>query len=139
MEKWGLDGPYTYREAGGDMEEYRITGWIGGKSERTIAQLGCWKDRENTESDANLIVTAVNACISVNPQNPQAVAESIKDVYEALQAILNATICDICYEDECGGESSCTKGKYGEPCACHNQIHRAEESAYKALAKVEKK
>ncbi len=37
--------------------------------------------------DARLIVSAVNACVSVNPDNPQTVAESIKDMYEALKAI----------------------------------------------------
>ena len=42
-----------------------------------------------------LIVAAVNACIAINPDNPQAVAESIKDMYEALRRIwvLTATKC----------------------------------------------
>ena len=38
---------------------------------------------------------------------------------------LGADICDICYEDNCGGEFSCTKGKYGEPCKCHSRINNA--------------
>ena len=37
--------------------------------------------------NAKLVVTAVNACISVNPDNPVAVAESIKEMYEALKAL----------------------------------------------------
>lgn len=38
------------------------------------------------EADAHLIVAAVNACIKINPDNPQAVAEALPDMYEALQA-----------------------------------------------------
>jgi len=43
----------------------------------------------NAEADANIIVTAVNACQSVNQDNPMAVAESIKDMYEALATIIS--------------------------------------------------
>ncbi len=39
------------------------------------------------KANAHLIVAAVNACTSVNPDNPLAVAESIKDMYEALKLI----------------------------------------------------
>jgi len=39
------------------------------------------------QANANLIVSAVNACQSVNSDNPIATAEAIKDMYEALQAI----------------------------------------------------
>lgn len=38
-----------------------------------------------TEYAACLIVTAVNACQHINPDNPQAVAESITKLYEALR------------------------------------------------------
>ncbi len=34
-------------------------------------------------ANTNLIVSCVNACKSVNQDNPQAVAESIKEMYEA--------------------------------------------------------
>ena len=37
------------------------------------------------EADSHLIVSAVNACASVNPDNPIVVAESIKAMYEALK------------------------------------------------------
>lgn len=40
-----------------------------------------------TSEQANLIAAAVNGCISVNPDNPQVVAESIKDMYEALKTL----------------------------------------------------
>ena len=36
------------------------------------------------EANANLICQAVNACIELNPQNPLAVAEGIKDVVQVL-------------------------------------------------------
>jgi len=40
---------------------------------------------KEAEANAHLIVTAVNACQSVNRDNPLAVAESIEDLYEALK------------------------------------------------------
>jgi len=40
----------------------------------------------SAEANAHLIVTAINACASVNPDNPQAVAEAIRSMYEALKA-----------------------------------------------------
>ena len=43
---------------------------------------------ETAKGNADLIVSAVNACQEVNPDNPQVVAESIKDMYEALRAII---------------------------------------------------
>jgi len=41
------------------------------------------------EANANIIVTAINACQEVNPDNPMAVAESIKDMYEAFRQLKN--------------------------------------------------
>ncbi len=41
-----------------------------------------------SEANAHLIATAVNACQAVNPNNPQAVAESIKELYEALKTLV---------------------------------------------------
>jgi len=38
--------------------------------------------------DMYLIVAAVNACIEINPDNPLAIAESIKDTYKALKRIM---------------------------------------------------
>ncbi len=37
------------------------------------------------EANAHLVVAAVNGCTLVNPDNPQAVAEGIKHMYEALK------------------------------------------------------
>lgn len=47
-------------------------------------------------ANAQLIAAAVNGCISVNPDNPQAVGEAIKDMYEALRRITGELemICD---------------------------------------------
>lgn len=42
---------------------------------------------DGAKANAHLIVTAVNACIKLNPDNPQAVAESISDLCEALKAV----------------------------------------------------
>lgn len=38
-------------------------------------------------ANARLIVTAVNACKKLNPDNPMAVADTISDLYEALKAL----------------------------------------------------
>ena len=40
------------------------------------------------EANAHLIVNSVNACQEVSPDNPMAVAESIKDMYEALKTFI---------------------------------------------------
>jgi len=42
------------------------------------------------KGNADLIVAAVNACAEVNAENPLAVAESIKEMYEALKYVINA-------------------------------------------------
>ena len=39
------------------------------------------------KANANLIVTAVNACKQINPDNPQSVAEAIGDMYKALKEL----------------------------------------------------
>jgi len=40
------------------------------------------------EANAHLIAAAVNACIKLNPDNPLAVAESINDMYEAFNDLM---------------------------------------------------
>lgn len=42
----------------------------------------------NSKIDSQVIITAINALQTVNPENPQAVAESIKDMYEGLRYAL---------------------------------------------------
>lgn len=63
--------------------------------------------------------------------------DALEELYEALEALSNASICDICYEDNCGDEFSCTKGVDFEPCECHRRIREAESLRDKALAKAE--
>ena len=63
----------------------------------------------------------------------------ITTLYEALEALLNTSICDICYEDDCGGEFNCTKGIDGEPCSCHQRVKDAETKAQQALAEAKGK
>lgn len=41
-----------------------------------------------SKDNANLIVTAVNQCIELNPDNPQAVAEQIGEAFGLLNKIL---------------------------------------------------
>lgn len=52
---------YDVREAWDDgqpIRHYMIQGTIAGKSERTIADVGAWRDRDNAEDDARLIAAA---------------------------------------------------------------------------------
>jgi len=46
----------------------------------------------NAKANVQLILKAVNACIKLNPDNPLAVAESIKDLYEALKEVRDNSI-----------------------------------------------
>ena len=69
-------GKYTKSDFDKDIEFYFIKGVIGGTSDRTIAEIGCWKDRENTEADVHLIASA-------------------PELYEALKEA-DAEICRLC-------------------------------------------
>ena len=66
-----------------------IRDWLIEADRRIVATINGFPSKE-TESDANarLIAAAVNACASVNPDNPMAVAESVKDMYEALKRLV---------------------------------------------------
>lgn len=64
------------------------------KSGDTIALCDSpYRDQKNIPAEerfgnAKLILTAVNACIKLNPDNPMAVAESISDLYEVLKRVI---------------------------------------------------
>ncbi len=53
--EWGILPVQDSTVWGDKLEHYLITGAIGGKSDRTIADIGCWKDRDNGVWDAYLI------------------------------------------------------------------------------------
>ncbi len=58
-------------------------------------------------ANANLIVSCVNACKSVNQDSPQAVAESIKEMYEALkmaQEVMEISEVSCAAQGQCGNE-----------------------------------
>ena len=61
--------------------------WVVDKSNKAIAQIHS-NNNDVLEANSHLIVAAVNACTKLNPDNPQAVAESITDMYEALETTL---------------------------------------------------
>lgn len=46
---------------------------------------------EQQQANTSLIIAAVNASASINPDNPIAVAESIKEMYEALKQAQDGT------------------------------------------------
>jgi len=92
--KWKVEGDFIVDEKG-----------------QSICKLAIITARD---ANAHLIVIALNACASVNPDNPMAVAESIKDMYEALQKLVQ--VCrDVSYT--------------------HSELNRARQ----ALAKAEGK
>ena len=49
------------------------------------------KPQEENESNSKLIVSAVNSCINLNPDNPLAVAEAIEDMHIALKGMLKGS------------------------------------------------
>mgnify|MGYP001600193123 CR=1 FL=1 len=72
------------------MAEFTKGEWTASKSgvgDWTIATKSILIAHVLQHFNAHLIVAAVNACQSVNPDNPRVVADSIKEVYEALEQI----------------------------------------------------
>lgn len=49
-----------------------------------------WRDKPECEANAKLIIAAVNACIKINKDDPQAVAGGIGDLYEACNTFQTA-------------------------------------------------
>ncbi len=56
--EWKVSDIMSFRSMGDDCKAYFILGEIGGNSDRTIAEVGCWKDREHPLEDAHLIAAA---------------------------------------------------------------------------------
>ena len=59
---------------------------IKGNRWEKIATISMMNERAQLPN-AELIVSAVNACIKLNPENPLAIAESIKDMYEIVERV----------------------------------------------------
>ena len=65
--------------------EWEVTGnSIYARPSELEPEIICYVQGQNKEANAQLIASAVNACIKLNPDNPLAVAQSITDLYEAL-------------------------------------------------------
>ena len=77
---WEVHGEYNVRLKGTN----RGIATTGGYTE---SHDFAGKISQENSANAKLIVSAVNACIEINPNNPQAVAEAIKDMYEALKLL----------------------------------------------------
>jgi hypothetical protein len=80
--EWKVDGTCVYA-----LNSKRTNRFFAGVQHGNTDTGEC-TPKEELEANANLIASAVNACVGVNPDNPQAVAESIKDMYEALKGML---------------------------------------------------
>jgi len=94
---------YTKGEWTADNGESELWGIFQKEDCKGIAYL-CEPDGtllcpEQAEANARLIVAAVNGCISVNPDNPLAVAEDIKDMYESLRLTTKASDEEIIEEN----------------------------------------
>lgn len=76
--------------------------WVESPSESHVIAK-CWQPswcftKEEAEANAHLIAASVNACASVNPDNPMATAKSIGAMYGALKLgvkLADAIIRDI--------------------------------------------
>ncbi len=76
---------------------------------------------EEKEANAHLICSAVNACAKVNPDNPQAGAESIPALYKACRSIANTW-------------------RVGEDFPLyHGDVAEAKEEVLQALAKADRR
>ena len=59
---------------------------------KTKAKIEAWdKKYEIRKVQLKLESTAVNSCKSINPSNPQIVAESIEEMYEAIKCFVERT------------------------------------------------
>jgi len=106
---------------------------------------GEWHTILDTDNRLQIMSKGKDGTKSINiakmPVSPDAEANAnliaqAPRLVEVLEALLNNTICDICYEDNCGDEFSCTKGIDGAPCQCHTRINEAEINAYKVLSEA---
>ena len=82
-------GEWRYCQA--NPKEGCPCGLIWGLDQDAVVAIAIEKDETGARphkemvANAHLIAAAVNACQKVNPDNPQAVAESISAMYEALK------------------------------------------------------
>ena len=94
-----------------------------------------------SEADANLMAVAVNACAKVNPDNPQAVAESIGDMYEACQLARNLANLIIADAEEGSPARGTDEAELQEECleSCKAKAKKILLKTEEALAKAEGK
>ena len=71
-------------QAASGPAHYQITSAQVGKT-LFVADFGT---DETGQANANLVCTAVNACAELNPDNPLAVSEDIKDLYFNLRDLI---------------------------------------------------
>jgi hypothetical protein len=72
MEKWEVNYNFT------DKTEYGAVIWFNGQKPYRV----CAISNGNVEEKTNLILSAVNACIEINPEHPEVVADTIKNMYQ---------------------------------------------------------
>ena len=96
-----------------------------GESDVHIAYVGGAKE---SKANAQIIVTAVNQCKGVNPDNPQAVAESIVEAFEALKYLV----------DE-GTKALEVHGWHGTKIDWERIVSEADRKARHVLAKARRK
>jgi hypothetical protein len=86
------DLPYC---GGPEMKPWKRCGteiWASGK--RIVAGKGSYdiKDSKERTRRLELIVKAVNACIAINPDHPESVAEGIREMYKALKEVKDCSV-----------------------------------------------
>lgn len=74
------------------MERWEVTGdSIYARAPNEEPELVCWIKGENREAKAQLIVALYNSAVFINPSNPMAVAEGMKDVIDDAKEVISAT------------------------------------------------
>ena len=59
-----------------------------------VASLNTLLGYNTVVNNACLIITAVNGCQAVNPDNPLAAAEAVQEMYEAMKALVEEEFAD---------------------------------------------
>ncbi len=82
---WVVDPQAWMEGIDGSIPHYLVTGTIGGKSGRTVANIGEWTDRPNALADARLIAQAPAMYAAIEQLLEGAIADP-----DVLEAIVNA-------------------------------------------------
>ena len=80
-------GPWTATPSYINLGEWEIYGNEDGDNAQHIGSIEA-EGTEQAEANAALIVAAVNSCFAVNPDNPLAVAEALREIVDIVRGFV---------------------------------------------------